>query len=154
MESADTKGKPLRCLTELCTVLVCECYFPESSNQFSSASCEYHNFKHHYCKVYRLEFNVIYSIIFYNTSVMIKCIFLTKPTSCPIWITTSFFLHWAGSSQGTLRLIKKKLRGKSPRTNYTDRVTAACRRSYCQLLRIQVATWSTWRILTAVLSAF
>jgi hypothetical protein len=37
--------------------------------------------------------------------------------------------------------IKKKLRGLSPRANYTDRATAACRRSDCQLLRIKGATW-------------
>jgi hypothetical protein len=30
---------------------------------------------------------------------------------------------------------KKKLHGLSPRANYTDRATAACRRSDCQLLR-------------------
>jgi hypothetical protein len=36
---------------------------------------------------------------------------------------------------------KKKLHGLSPRANYTDRATAACRRSDCQLLRIQGATW-------------
>jgi hypothetical protein len=35
-----------------------------------------------------------------------------------------------------------KLHGLSPRANYTDRVTAACRRSDCQLLRIKGATWS------------
>jgi hypothetical protein len=29
-----------------------------------------------------------------------------------------------------------------PRANYTDRATAACRRSNCQLLRIEGATWS------------
>jgi hypothetical protein len=34
------------------------------------------------------------------------------------------------------RLIKK-LRGLSPRASYTDRATAACRRSDCQLLRIK-----------------
>jgi hypothetical protein len=38
--------------------------------------------------------------------------------------------------------LKIKLRGLSPRTNYTDRETAACRRSYCQSLRIEGATWS------------
>jgi hypothetical protein len=32
---------------------------------------------------------------------------------------------------------KTKLHGLSPRANYTDRVTAACRRSDCQLLRIE-----------------
>jgi hypothetical protein len=31
--------------------------------------------------------------------------------------------------------LKLKLHGLSPRANYTDRATAACRRSYCQLLR-------------------
>jgi hypothetical protein len=49
---------------------------------------------------------------------------------------------------------KKKLHGLSPRVNYTDRATAACRRSDCQLLRIEGATWSAWRIPTAVFSVF
>jgi hypothetical protein len=49
---------------------------------------------------------------------------------------------------------KTKLRGLSPRANYTDRATAACRRNDCQLLRIEGATWSTWRIPTAVFSVF
>jgi hypothetical protein len=35
-----------------------------------------------------------------------------------------------------------KLHGLSPRANYTDRATAACRRSDCQLLRIEGAMWS------------
>jgi hypothetical protein len=38
--------------------------------------------------------------------------------------------------------IQKKLHGLSPRSNYTDRATAACRRSDCQLLRIEGATRS------------
>jgi hypothetical protein len=37
---------------------------------------------------------------------------------------------------------KNKLHGLSPRTNYTDRATAACRRNDCQLLRIEGATLS------------
>jgi hypothetical protein len=49
---------------------------------------------------------------------------------------------------------KPKLHGLSPRANYTDRATAACRRSNCQLLRIKGATWSAWRIPTAVFSVF
>jgi hypothetical protein len=49
---------------------------------------------------------------------------------------------------------KKKLHGLSPRANYTDRATAACRRSDCQLLLIEGATWSAWRIPTAVFSVF
>jgi hypothetical protein len=36
---------------------------------------------------------------------------------------------------------KKKLYGLSPRANYTDRETTACRWSVCQLLRIEGATW-------------
>jgi hypothetical protein len=47
-----------------------------------------------------------------------------------------------------------KLHGLSPRANYTDRATAACWRSDCQLLRIEGATWSAWRIPTDVLSVF
>jgi hypothetical protein len=35
-----------------------------------------------------------------------------------------------------------KLHGLSPRANYTDRATAACRRNDCQLVRIKGATWS------------
>jgi hypothetical protein len=37
---------------------------------------------------------------------------------------------------------KTKLHGLSPRANYTDRAIAACRRSDCQLVRIEGATWS------------
>jgi hypothetical protein len=37
----------------------------------------------------------------------------------------------------------KKLHGLSLRANYTDRATAACRRSDCQLLRIEGGTWSS-----------
>jgi hypothetical protein len=48
----------------------------------------------------------------------------------------------------------KKIHGLSPRVNYTDRETAACRRSDCQLLRIKGATWSAWRIPTAVFPVF
>jgi hypothetical protein len=33
--------------------------------------------------------------------------------------------------------VKTKLHGLSPRANYTDRATATCRRSDCQLLRIR-----------------
>jgi hypothetical protein len=49
---------------------------------------------------------------------------------------------------------KTKLHGLSPRANYTDRATAACRRTDCQLSRIEDATWSVWRIPTAVFSVF
>jgi hypothetical protein len=39
-------------------------------------------------------------------------------------------------------ILLKKIHCLSPRANYTDRATAACRRSDCQLLRIKGATWS------------
>jgi hypothetical protein len=41
-----------------------------------------------------------------------------------------------------LLCIIKKLHGLSPRANYTDQANAACRRSDCQLFRIEGATWS------------
>jgi hypothetical protein len=47
-------------------------------------------------------------------------------------------------------LYKKKLHGLSPQANYTDRETAVCRQNDCQLSRIEGATWSAWRIPTAV----
>jgi hypothetical protein len=41
------------------------------------------------------------------------------------------------------RKLKTKLHGPSPRANYTDRATAACRQSDClPTLRIEGATWS------------
>jgi hypothetical protein len=43
---------------------------------------------------------------------------------------------------------KTKLHGLSPRA------TAACRRSDCQLVRIEGAKWSAWRIPPAVFSRF
>jgi hypothetical protein len=49
---------------------------------------------------------------------------------------------------------KTKLHGLNPRANCADIATAACRRSDCQLLRIEGETWSAWRIPTAVFSVF
>jgi hypothetical protein len=43
-------------------------------------------------------------------------------------------------TKGGFSYKKTKLHGLSPRANYTDRATAACRRSDCQLLRIEGAT--------------
>jgi hypothetical protein len=47
-----------------------------------------------------------------------------------------------------------KLHGLSPQANYTDRATAACQWSDCQLVRIEGATWSAWRIPPAIFSVF
>jgi hypothetical protein len=49
---------------------------------------------------------------------------------------------------------KTELHGLSPRANYTDRATAASRRSDWQLLLIEGSTWSAWRIPTAVFLVF
>jgi hypothetical protein len=46
---------------------------------------------------------------------------------------------------GSQRLTAK-LRGISPQANYTDRAIAACRRSQCQLLRVEGAAWPAQRI--------
>jgi hypothetical protein len=46
------------------------------------------------------------------------------------------------STEYPVLYIKTKLHGLSPLANYTDRATAACRQSDCQLLRIEGATWS------------
>jgi hypothetical protein len=71
------------------------------------------------------------------------------------WYHISEYKTLYGRLQWTLiTFIKEKLHGLSPRAYYTDRATAACRRSDCQLLRIEGSTWSAWRIPTAVLSVF
>jgi hypothetical protein len=44
---------------------------------------------------------------------------------------------------------KTKLRGLSTQANCTDRATAACQRSWCQLLWVEGVAWSAQRIPTA-----
>jgi hypothetical protein len=56
---------------------------------------------------------------------------LSLSHSLSLTLTLSFSLSFSLS-----------LHGLSPRANYTDRATAACRRSDCQLLWIEGATWS------------
>jgi hypothetical protein len=48
----------------------------------------------------------------------------------------------------------KKLCGLRPQTNCADQATAACRRSWCQLLRIEGVALSAQRTPTAVFSTF
>jgi hypothetical protein len=43
-----------------------------------------------------------------------------------------------------------ELRGFGLHANYKDRATAASRRNWCQLLRIEGVAWSAQRIATAV----
>jgi hypothetical protein len=70
------------------------------------------------------------------------------------WIVVFRFLCLNLSNISWFKTNKTKLHGLNPRTNYTDRATAACRRSDCQLLWIKGATWSAWRIPSAVFSVF
>jgi hypothetical protein len=95
-------------------------------------------------------------------SVTMTC--LGVPSITTIFISLFSFSHMFRPLQSLSKTITprmdpvlgytNKLHGLSPRANYTDRATAACRRSDCQLLRIEGATWSAWRITTAVFSVF
>jgi hypothetical protein len=60
-------------------------------------------------------------------------------TSC-----TSIIKYALKQENFMIKSIKKtnKLHGLSPQANYADQATATCRRSDCQLLRIEGATWS------------
>jgi hypothetical protein len=62
--------------------------------------------------------------------------------------------HWCKWWEISATSKTNKLHGLSPRANYTDRAIAACRRSDCQLVRIENATWSAWRIPTTAFSVF
>jgi hypothetical protein len=67
-----------------------------------------------------------------------------------LWCTSLIiYLSILQSYNGNL-----ELHGLSPLVNYTDRATAACQRSDCQLLQIEDATSSGWQIPTAVFSVF
>jgi hypothetical protein len=69
-------------------------------------------------------------------------------TCCKVLHDITDLKHWLAT------ILKLKLHGLSPRASYTDRATAACRRSDCQLVRIEDATWSAWRIPPAIFSRF
>jgi hypothetical protein len=77
--------------------------------------------------------------------------------SCIGWIVdilNSQIIIWWMEEWIAWFILKKKLHGMSPLAKYTDRATAACRQSDCQLLLIEGATWSVWRVPTAVFSVF
>jgi hypothetical protein len=63
-------------------------------------------------------------------------------TGCLVNTLMNWIFHKCGKYLAYLPKTKTKLHGLSPRTNYTDRATAACRRSDYQLLRIEGDTWS------------
>jgi hypothetical protein len=62
--------------------------------------------------------------------------------SNPIWSQPLSFQIMIHQHRDNLAFPIKKLHSLSPRANCTDRATAACRRSDCQLLQIEGATWS------------
>jgi hypothetical protein len=66
-----------------------------------------------------------------------KCIWLKE-----LWCINTFMNVTTAHNKQTNKQTNNKLHGLSPRANYTNRATAACRRSDCQLLRIRGATWS------------
>jgi hypothetical protein len=86
----------------------------------------------------------------YNTWLPVIILLMDLKTFC--WALAAFWVSWSytqsvgllgggGGGQPVARTLytkqkKNKLHALSPRANYTDRATAACRRSDCQLLRI------------------
>jgi hypothetical protein len=56
--------------------------------------------------------------------------------------TAEITLQHFGAYFLSIQELKKKLHGLSPRANYTDQATAACRQSDCQLLQTEGATWA------------
>jgi hypothetical protein len=82
--------------------------------------------------------------------------FEVHESQCDMRLGNWYSKCYCGTSVTETSTLKKKtkLHGLSPRENYTDRATAACRRSDCQLVRIEGATWSTWRIPPTVFLGF
>jgi hypothetical protein len=98
-------------------------------------------------RILEMEIHTYENVLKRNTN-SIKLIIYS---SSPIYHSSSnrFGENWlyCSNHKSPIRSIrnhtkKKKFHGLSPRANYTDRATAACRRSACQLLRIDSATWS------------
>jgi hypothetical protein len=82
--------------------------------------------------------------MYFRTSRLITLIAVYLGPVCWHWLR---YFQYVWTFRDIMTSKKKKLHGPSPRANYTDRATVACRRSGCQLLRIDVVTWSAWRIL-------
>jgi hypothetical protein len=79
----------------------------------------------------------------------------SNSSSACVYFPKAFeFPRWAESCFGHETMPRQKLRGFSPRANYTDRATAACRRSQCHLLWIEDVAWSEQRIPKSVILRF
>jgi hypothetical protein len=94
--------------------------------------------------------NVYLNWHMWGVAFMVQHLLLLSACSC----SCKYWAYRMTLQATVINLNKKKLHGLSPRANYNDRATAACRRSNCQLLRIEGATWSAWWIPTAVFSVF
>jgi hypothetical protein len=78
---------------------------------------------------------------------------LDRNTCNPDWRSSRFSILPLQAYSGTILQIRETtlpFRGLSPQANYTDRATAACRRSQYQPLRVEGVTLSAQRIPTAV----
>jgi hypothetical protein len=77
--------------------------------------------------------------------------FSSRDCKILIFVKMLIFIYWLLFSTNP-HSHDKKLNSVafSPQANYTDRATAACRRGYSQLLRIEGVAWSARRIPTAV----
>jgi hypothetical protein len=77
--------------------------------------------------------------IFYNGSVVL--VLVINCVCVYIYILVFCFGDFSADVGIYVVDMIQQLHGLSPRANYADRATAACRRSDCQLLRIEGATW-------------
>jgi hypothetical protein len=66
------------------------------------------------------------------------------------WIDLMEFFSQSSKFVYRPTVLTKNSMACSPQTNYTNRATAICRRSWCQLLLIESVTWTTQQIPTAV----
>jgi hypothetical protein len=84
---------------------------------------------------------------FYSFSSLIRLARLMYlRTLLSIFMWSIRYSTWKSIFSWILVQYYKNFHGLSPRANYTDRATTACQRSDCQLLWIEGAMWSTWRI--------
>jgi hypothetical protein len=85
-------------------------------------------------------------------AVYLLCLARAQAAACLVYVDWILHHEVEWGKAANCFVMRKKLRGLSPRANYTDRTTAACRRSYCQLFLKESAAWSEWRIPMAVKS--
>jgi hypothetical protein len=132
-------------------VMEIHCFIVPSLKQ-DSTSCDgdRHTYAISYCKLSAyVDLKNSYSIIWWGEIITFlqSYKFLERLVGI-FWISSCLHVQYFNSNK------QNKLHGLSPRANYTDRATAACRRRDCQLLRIKGAKWSAWRIPSGVFSVF